>query len=280
MPSVISLGELANQIVGGFEAYPQYDIYRIGVGLSDSAKTKKIKPQSTAEEYEKNPPAVKKFLRNVDEDVIFVCTGAEPESGASLRILESIKDKNITIIYLKKDLDLVSKTEVLQDRVCFGVLQHYTRSGLFDNMVLVDMASIDRILGDVPIFDYARKQAELISSTYHMIQVFQHSQPVMSNILPSEKVNRISTLGITEIGEKTDKWFFSLDKSFEKYYLYAVNENVLNEDKRLLNKIKDQIKSRSEENTKVMFGIYPTNYDENYVFCLANTKIVQGEESA
>ena len=29
MPSVVGLGDLAGEIVGGFEKYPQYDVYRI-----------------------------------------------------------------------------------------------------------------------------------------------------------------------------------------------------------------------------------------------------------
>ena len=238
-----------------------------------------MKKQDSVELYEQNPPATKRFFKNIKDEVIFVCTGAEPESGAVLRILETIKDKKITVIYLRKDLDLVSQKEVLQDRVAFGILQNYARSGLFERIVLIDMNQIDEILGDVPVSEYAERQSQLVASTYHMIQVFQHSQPIMGNMLPSESTNRISTLGLSEIGESDDKWFFELNKSFEVYYLYAVNENLLNQDKRLLNKIKTQIKERAQENTKTMFGIFPTDYDQNYVFCLANTKIVQGEKN-
>ena len=279
MPSVVGLGDLAGEVVSGFETYPEYEVYRIGVGLKDTAQTKGMKKQDSVELYEQNPPATKRFFKNIQDEVIFVCTGAEPESGAVLRILETIKDKKITVIYLRKDLDLVSQKEVLQDRVAFGILQNYARSGLFERIVLIDMNQIDEILGDVPVSEYAERQSQLVASTYHMIQVFQHSQPIMGNMLPSESTNRISTLGLSEIGESDDKWFFELNKSFEVYYLYAVNENLLNQDKRLLNKIKTQIKERAQENTKTMFGIFPTDYDQNYVFCLANTKIVQGEKN-
>lgn len=279
MPSVVGLGDLANEVVSGFETYPEYEVYRIGVGLKDTVQTKGMKKQDSVELYEQNPPATKRFFKNIQDEVIFVCTGAEPESGAVLRILETIKDKKITVIYLRKDLDLVSQKEVLQDRVAFGILQNYARSGLFERIVLIDMNQIDEILGDVPVSEYTERQSQLVASTYHMIQVFQHSQPIMGNMLPSETTNRISTLGLSEIGESDDKWFFELNKSFEVYYLYAVNENLLNQDKRLLNKIKTQIKERAQENTKTMFGIFPTDYDQNYVFCLANTKIVQGEKN-
>lgn len=279
MPSVVGLGDLANEVVSGFETYPEYEVYRIGAGLKDTAHTKGMKKQDSVELYEQNPPATKRFFKNIQDEVIFVCTGAEPESGAVLRILETIKDKKITVIYLRKDLDLVSQKEVLQDRVAFGILQNYARSGLFERIVLIDMNQIDEILGDVPVSEYAERQSQLVASTYHMIQVFQHSRPIMGNMLPSESTNRISTLGLSEIGESDDRWFFELNKSFEVYYLYAVNENLLNQDKRLLNKIKTQIKERAQENTKTMFGIFPTDYDQNYVFCLANTKIVQGEKN-
>lgn len=279
MPSVIALGNLANEMIKGFGAYPEYDFYRIATNIKNGKNAYKLESQPSAEEYEKNTPDLKKFLTKAQSDVIFVCTGAEAESACSLRILESIRDRNVTILFLQKDLDLVSPIEEMQNKVCSQVLQNYTRSDLFDNMILVDMNMVDGILGDIPVSEYLQRQSELITSTYHMIQVFRHSNPVMGNMLPSEKPNKISTLGVTNIDEKDDKWLFSLDKAFEIYYLYAVNENVLNSDKRLLKKIKSQVKNRSQENTKVMFGIYPTDYENNFVYCLANTKFIQGEEN-
>jgi hypothetical protein len=279
MPSVVALGSLAGQISKGFEMYPEYDVYQIGVGLKESKYAKGIKRQGSVEEYEANPPPTKRFLKGVSRDVVFICTGTEPECGAALRVMETIKDKNITVIYLRSDLELVSETERMQDKVAFNVLQQYARSGLLERIYLVDVTKLDVIIGETPITEYADKQAQLVASTYHMVQVFQNSQPVFGNMLPSEKVNRISTLGLTEIGEKEDKWFFSMDNSFENYYLYAVSEELLNEDKRLLNNIKKQVKSRLQDNTKVMFGIYPTSYEQNYVFCMANTKFIQGEEN-
>jgi hypothetical protein len=280
MPSVVGLGSLANQIVSGFEVYPEYDVYRIGTNVSNDKFNKKMKSYATAEEHEKNPPATKKFLSQAKEDVVFVCCGAEAESGAALRILETLKDRNITVIYLRKDLDLVSPVEKLQDKVGLNVLQQYARSGVFDRIDLIDICKVDEIIGDVSITEYAQKQAELVASTYHMVQVFQSSVAVMSNMMPAEIPNKISTLGLTEIGENEDKWLFELDKTFEKYYLYAVNKDLLESDKRLLNRIKAQIKDRAQEDTKVMFGVYPTDYEQNYVFCLANTKFIQGEERA
>ena len=75
-------------------------------------------------------------------------------SSASLRILEQIKSKNVTLIYIRPELDLLEDTKRQQEKVVFSVLQEYTRSGLFDMIYLVDNSSVDVLVEDASIKDY------------------------------------------------------------------------------------------------------------------------------
>jgi len=280
MQSIVALGELAGKVSEKFKKYPQYKVYKIDTDIEDSLDTKRFQKQVSVEAYEEATPDCSEFFADVEEEVLFICTGSEAICGSALAVMSQLQQKKIVCMFLKSDAELMTQLEKAQEHVTYSVLQNYARSGVFERIFLIDMPLVDTIIGDVSILEYEEKQADLIASTYHMTQVFMHTQPIMGRLVPPQDPNRISTLGVTEIGEKEDKWLFSLDKTYEKYYLYAVSSALLEEDKQLLGKIKIQVKERAEENAEVMYGIFTTSYADNFVFCLANTKHVQGEKSS
>jgi len=64
-------------------------------------------------------------------------------------------------------------------------------------------------------------------------------------------------------------------------YYYGVPRQILEEDGRLFRRITDQIKVKSttEEEGRVQckatFGVYQTQYEENYNFIVASTSFIQ-----
>ena len=54
-----------------------------------------------------------------------------------INVLEKIKDRNINILYVRPDVELLTGMRFSQEKVTFNVLQEYARSGLFKNIVLV-----------------------------------------------------------------------------------------------------------------------------------------------
>jgi len=279
--NIVALGDLASSVSTGFGQYPQYKIYSIVVGNNnDNDSVRHISFENSVEEYERNTPNFGAFFSDIRGEVLVVCTGSEAISGSSLRIIEQLKGEKVSCMFLRSERGLLTETEFLQERVAFNVLQQYARSGMIERMFLVDIPLIDDISGDVSIMEYSTKQAEIIASTYHMVQVFMNSVPVMGHVTAPQVPNRISTIGITSIDDKEDKMFFSIDKPSEKYYLYAINKGMLNSDKHLLGKIRAQVRSRSDGAAEVKFGIFPTEYEDNFVFCLFNTKQIQGEEKS
>ena len=111
-----------------------------------------------------------------------------------------------------------------------------------------------------------------------MINVFEHSRPVFTTFS-----NKINTAKITSVGfaswdsEKNEEnMFFSLDFPREKRYYYAMPQKMLEEDETLMLKIQNQIKDAVEhDRMKVGYAVYPTTYDQPYVYCEGYSTLIQ-----
>ena len=71
--------------------------------------------------------------------------------------------------------------------------------------------------------------------------------------------------------------FFSLDNVKEMNYYYAINKNRLETDGSLMKKITENIKM--ENDLKVSYGIFATDYEDDYVYCVANSSFIQYREN-
>ncbi len=275
--NVISLGFAAGKIADKFSKYPQYKIYKIDIDLEDGKNTKGLKKYLTAEEFEKNCPSMKKFLKGIKDEVLFICAGSGAVSGAALKILETVKHLKINVLYIRPDMTFLGDKAIIQERITFGVFQQYARSGLFQKLYLVDNSAIEQIIGDVPITQFYDKINELISSTLHMINVYKHNKPILENKIENPDFSRIGTFGITNIDTGVDNLFFPLEYISNKMYYYAYSKDSIEKDGKLLQNIKKQIKDRIGS-SKISFGIYSTEYKDNFAYCEADTHIIQGEK--
>ena len=195
-------------------------------------------------------------------------------SGASLKILEQIKKCRLHVLYIYGDPDLLGETAQMQQRVTFNVFQEYARSGVLENVILIDNCRLEEMLGDVPIIGFYDKLNDLVVPTMHMINVLRHSESVMDNISASHDISRIVSYGLVDFETGEEKMFFNLANVREKVYYYAINEKKLREQGDLHKRVIAQVKENAK-NTKTTYGIYPTQYDEDYVYCVAYSSIVQ-----
>jgi len=69
--------------------------------------------------------------------------------------------------------------------------------------------------------------------------------------------------------------FFDLENPRDKTILYAINKESLEKDGSLFRKIKQQVSQFSDENTSVSYKIFPTNYDDDYVYSLSYASFIQ-----
>jgi hypothetical protein len=276
--NVIGLGQAGCNIADMLSAYPQYKTYKIDVGI-EGTRCYDVKKQKGPEEYEKNVPSMKTFFRGIKGETLFVVGGSGSISAMCLRIMEQIKDKcEISVLYIRPDTSLLSKNKTLQESATYGVLQEFARSGLLEMLYLVSNINLENILGNVPIIGYIDKINELLISTVHMINVFRNSEPVMGGIEDPQEASRIATFGISDIEGNEEKSFFSLDRAKERCYIYSINEERLKTDGDLRKKIVSHVKEQSEtEDLKVSFGVFPTNYQQDYCYILNYTSIIQSD---
>ena len=279
METIIGLGAAGVNIAKRFSSYPQYKCYYVDSEDHKVEPWLKLAKRKSHEAYEKHFPVKKTadFFKKVKGPVMLVLAGSGLVTGAALRLLESLKGKKVSVLYVRPDLSLLSETAVMQERVVFYVLQEYARSAAIERMYMVDNNKLDNILGHVSIVGYHDKLNELLVSTLHMINVYNNTKSVIDTYSPPHEVSRLSTIGILDSNTGEEKMFFDLDFSREKVYYYAINSDRLEKDGELFKNIKEQVRSRKSENTKVSYGVFSTSYEHDYGYCISHSSFVQGQ---
>ena len=274
--NIIGLGKAGCAIAEKFNQYPQYKIYQIDVDKTGPG-CYIIDKKTGPEEYEASTPSFKEFFNGIEGDTIFIVGGSGNISAMSLRILENLKNrKEIDVVYIAPDKTLLSEKRKLHEKVTYNVLQQYARSGAVNRIYLISNPQIENILGDVPIIGYYDKLNDLIVSTLHMINVFKNSNPIMGGLMPSGESKRICTVGIYDMEKDEERLFFSLDSIREVGYIYGVSEERLREDGSLHKRIVSQMKEKTKgETVNVSFGVYSTNYKNDYGYILAYSPNIQ-----
>jgi hypothetical protein len=274
--NIIGLGKAGCAIAEKFGEYPEYKIFQIDVD-KEGPRCYNIKRQRGPEEYEANTPSLKKFFGKIGGDTTFVIGGSGDISAMSLRIMEQIKNKcDIDILYITPDKSLLSEKRKTHEKVTYKVLQNYARSGAIQRIYLVSNPQIENILGEVPIMGYFDRLNDFIVSTIHMVNVFRHAGPVMGGLRSPGTTRRISTVGIYDMEKDEEKLFFSLDTIRETSYIYCVGEKRLREDGALHKNIVTQMKGKTNnEIIDVSFGVFPTNYENDYGYVLAHSPNIQ-----
>ena len=249
MDILIGLGNVGRKITNAFSKHPQYKIITID---HDSESTICVKKQEHPEDYENNFPNISTDLKDISGEILFIVSGASIISGASLRILEQLHG-----------------------------LQQYARSGVFKQFYAIDNQKIDKILGGAPIMGYYDSLNEVIIATIHMINIFNHTDPIVGTLSAPKETCRISTFGILNPESGEESPFFSLDNVKEKRYYYAIPETELKTDKTLMNKIMTQVKDTPQErDVKVSYGVFSTQYSDKYAYFIASTSEIQNEKSS
>ena len=249
MDKLVGLGAAGVNIVNEFSNFSQYQCYRIDAGIAGLKKDGyyDISTLDSTEEYEKSCPSVKNFLKNARPEIGLVMAGSGKISGLSLALLEQVRDRKIHIMYIKAGERRMSKSAQMTERATFGVLQEYARSGLFESFSVISNGALKDILGKTPIIGYYDALNSLLVNTVHMVNVFENSEPVMSDLSPITDINRICTYGFSKFGEKDqENLFFPLDNVRQKRYYFAINKKQLEVDGDINSKI-DEYLNQSEE---------------------------------
>ena len=209
-------------------------------------------------------------------ETLFI-TSCGAVSGASLKILQKIHTKTkIRVMYVLPQRDDLAGEKLLQNNLLFNVFQEYARSGLLDRVFLVDNSKLSDIIGPVAIMKFWDSINNLIATTYHMLNVFQNTQAIMTTQTKRINTARVSTFGLLDSENNQEKMFFDLDIPREKSYYYGVPKKQLEEDPNLMEVIRKNLKCNVEhEKMKTTYSVHSTDYNELIAYCEKSSTLIQ-----
>tara|TARA_A100001011_G_scaffold332128_1_gene359005 strand:+ start:184 stop:1050 length:867 start_codon:yes stop_codon:yes gene_type:complete len=269
LKNILGIGTAGSNIVKQLSNFKVYQPYTVSTENKKTTKYNfKIPTLPGPEEYESmDTEKLYKWLNTIDKScTVFLC-GASNSSGLVLRALHSLHLRGVKmdIVYFTPEIEVLSEEKTLQERSCRGILQNYARSGLFEKICLVSNLRLEEFAGPTNVFDYYDQINHVFTSTYYMLDVFKNSKPVTSTFKRPKESCRITTIGLGSL-EKDDLLFFPFNQEVEVVYYYGIKEEKLKTQENLFRTITNKVKSRITDETKVSFGIYPTQYEEDYIY--------------
>lgn len=276
MTTIIGLGQAGCAITKKMMRYPQYNTFLIDTEEHQHRNFIQIQKQHSHEAYETNFPDLRNFFKDAQAPYTLILGGSGTISGGTLKLLETLESKDITVLYIKPDVDLLSDIKQKQERVVFQILQQYSRSNLLKRMFVVSNNTCEKIIGDLTIKNFYDKINELISSTYHMYNVFKHTEPIMQTQGPPLDTAKIATFGFID-KENQENMLYDLKFPREKHYYYSICNKSFEEKTNLLPEIKQQIRERLDAKVKVSYSIYKNNYDQDYIYAAYFASMIQEE---
>ncbi len=280
MDKVIGLGKLGCAIAEQLTAYPEYRIYKIDSEIAERGSLS-IGLFDDMEEYEKkiDPEEVSVYLRSIkqSDEVLLILEGGDPISGAVLKILETIKDTSLNVLYVSPDRQMISEVQKRDDKICFNVLQEYARSGKFESILLVDKTKVEELAGHVPVNEYENTISYFISYVVAMINFFKHTKPILANPIKPANIARLITYGVSSLEEdkKDINLLFPLSDVADIHFFYGIPKEELEADAGLVKKIKEHVKSYKSEEVSTSFSVYETTLENMIVLCAAYSAKIQ-----
>jgi len=280
MISIVGIGNAASAIAEKFKSQKNYEVYELNSTIKRKSKYRyPLKVHESPEEYEDNIPDVASFFANLSDRVQVFVVGASKSSSYTLGILEQLKDKKIDVFYIKPDVDMLSGLPFLLEKVAYGILQQYARSGLLNSFTIISNLEIERNIQNISIKNYYDSLNDTIFSSVHYLNFFTYSEPEIG-VLPNRgEINRIRAIGMLDSEKLEEKWLFELDTPREICYYLCINEERLKTEsglhKHIVNMLKDKPRNAFR---KISYGIYETHLND-FGFCVAHTNVIQQQKT-
>ena len=280
MDKVIGLGKLGCLIAEELTQHPEYRIYKVDVDIEERGSLS-LDYQPDMEHYERSfdPTAAEVYFRSIKkgDEVLLVLQGGEPVTGCALQLLSTIKDAKLSVLYICPDRHMISEVQKRDDKIAFNILQEYARSGMLENIFLVNKYTVESLMGDVSIQNYEKEISHFISYVIAMINYFYHTNPVVSNKFEPVDWCRIITFGLSSLDTDEDiRLLFPLEAIGDIHFFYGVPADKLADDPTLMKQIKQHVKNYTQQNISTSFSVYSTTFDDMMVLCSATSAKIQG----
>ena len=278
MKNILGIGTPGFNIVKQLGKHRQYKPFVLSKSVEKETKYRcKLPDFDNPEDYENLKfSKIEKWLKTIKNECVVFLSGASISSGVTLRVLEVLhkNEVKISVVYFMPELEVLSEIKFLNHRAVMGILQNYARSGLFEKICLISNIELENIVGSTNVFEYFDQINKVFTNTYFMMDVFKNSKPVTSTFTKPKESCRISTIGISSL-DGEDTLFFPFQQEVEVVYYFAINEEKLKNEENLFRKITEKVKSKITKQRKVSFGIYPTQYQEDYIYVEYSTPIIK-----
>lgn len=274
MRTIICLGPKACDIGEAFENVPNYQVKLIDKDI-EGDNCFSIAKQKAPEEYEKNTPNMSEFLSDISEEILFILSGESEVANCSLKILQQIKDKKINIAYLFPQLEFLTNKQVLQERMIRNVLQEYTRSGIFQNIILLDCTLIENIMGETSIKDF---DAQFSLTAMRVLNTFidaKSTEPEIDKSHTPKDISKIMTFAYYDFLNNIERPVYNMSMVEDKIYHFYFTEETLNGNSKMLREIKYKLKNKAVDNTKVSYTIRGTTAEADFCFVTYHSKVIQ-----
>lgn len=264
---MIGLGAAGNNIVSLFKPHTKnYKIITLDEGNG-------IEKKDSVEEYDEIDFKPKqRGLKSHDEASLFVC-GSGKIAGSILRVLEAFKDLKTTIYYIVPDLEFCSRKEKLRHKVHFGVLQEYARSGMIDELVILDNKALIKFAGPGTTLKYYEKVNYFIYSTIQNLMYCKHMDSDFGKLHDKKDISRISTIGFGKF-EEEEKMLFALDNITETCYIINIEEEDLDNDSQVIPNCQGLVRENKEKGRDTSFAIWKSS-EESHFYSIHYTHYIQ-----
>jgi hypothetical protein len=271
---IIGIGTGGSNIARNFAKYEPYTIHTIDVKDADI-----IVPQAySMEEAEGNIPDLSGLSEKIkkEEKIIFIICGGGNLSGASLAIMEQMKENPLTVIYVRPDKSLINHKSFIKERVVYRVLQEYARSGVFEKLYLFANSEVAAVVEKITLENYYEKINDLIVNTVHTINFLKNNNAIMSNVGEMCKSCRIATFGLYNMESTKEKKLFNIEKEVEKVFYFVLSKKTLQTEDGMIQLLSDKLKkAKTSELVNVMHSIFSLDYENDFVYIEYNTKLIQ-----
>ncbi len=281
MISLIGIGEAGCNVVSLFENHKEYNCFLFSEGQENTKYTRKLSKVTKAEDCEEQAPDLSSYktLSAIQERVqVFLC-GSSFSANYTLAILQQIRDRKIDIFYIRPDVDLLIGELRLQERAIFGILQEYARSGLFNSITIFSNPEIEKTIGEIPIKKYFEAINKSIYYAVHYLNVFDHTTPIVGNLIKPSEVQRIRSVGVVSVDKLSEQWYYKMQEDRDVAYYLCIATSRLETDGKLHSRVVESLKSKPRNAFKnVTYGIYESPYESDFGFCVAHTNFIQGQK--
>ena len=273
--NIIGIGTPCCRIAECLSMYDNYDVHQIDTHDENYTNFIMVKEQESHEAYEKN---YKKLKLKIDGPATIILSGAGKITGIALRLLEQLSATPTSVLYVKPRSSDISEIQKTRHRVVNQILQQLARSGVLKEFSIVDNELIEQLVTDSSIINYWNPINRIISDTFHMVNVFKNTEPLLMSNNKIPETSNISTFSLVDFDNSTEKYLYDLQTPRARSYYFALNEDYIKENKDLLTKVRDFISSRQEEKCDCAYSIYQTAYEQNYVYGHHHATLIQEQD--